>query len=403
MYETLRATHKKPELIQEHFRRFIKDNMESLTGVTHYNLVDEDGPYTGSRKVHNPKPGGYVYPVEHPVTMKTCVMPANGYRFPEERMKELQDRGKIIFGDDHTQIIQIKEYLKDFEGKLSSVIHLDSRAGANEIGRLLGNRKVFTNPKPYELLAYVFDFQLKQDDLLLDFFAGSCAAAQAVVDLNQRDGADRRFIMVQLPERLDEAAKEHKEGVGFCNEKGLPKNIAEISKARLRAVVKRYSRKKAVQGQVFNEMTINNAGFRVFKLDKSNFRQWQMLGVDATPETIAEQLELHIEHVDPEASEEDLLFEILLKAGFHPTEKVKNLIIMGISVFSVAENAILICLASTITKELIDAIAEYEPQQFICLDSAFGGNDQLKTNAVQTFAALNQGKEKATHILFRTV
>ncbi|CAM3392782.1 MULTISPECIES: site-specific DNA-methyltransferase [Cupriavidus] len=400
-YEELRPVYSSPGVIQEHFRRFIKDNSESLASITHYNLVDNDGVYTGSRKVHNPKPGGYVYRVEHPETGENCVLPANGYRFPEERMKELIQQKKIIFGDDHTQIVQIKEYLKDFEEKLSSVIHLDSRAGANEIGRLLGNRKVFTNPKPYELLAYIFDFQLDNGDILLDFFAGSCASAQAVMDLNARDGAKRKFIMVQLPERLDASVKEHKEGLSFCRDNGLPENIAEISKSRLRRALDRYSGEDARQA----ELTSSDAdlGFRVFKLDKSNFRRWQQIGANATVDQIAEQLELHVEHVDPSASQEALLFEILLKAGFRPTAKVETVEMADLPLYSVASGALLICLAHRITKELIDAVAAAEPMHFFCLDSAFGGNDQLKANAVQTFAARNQGREKASQIVFRTV
>ncbi len=401
-YDALRAIHSDSAIIQEHFRKFIKDNAESLTSLTHYNLVDADGPYTGSRKVHNPKPGGYEYDLEHPRTGEICVMPANGYRFPEERMKELIGFGKIIFGDDHTQIVQVKEYLKDYEEKLSSVIHLDSRAGANEIGRLLGNRKVFTNPKPYELLAYLFDFQLGDGDILLDFFAGSCASAQAVMDLNSRDGANRRYVMVQLPEQLDPAVKEHKEGLAFCRSKGIPENIAEISKSRLYHASKRYSGSDRAQGEIL-EAAKNDFGFRVLKLDKSNFRQWQKLGAASTVEQVAEQLELHVEHIDPSASKEALLLEILLKAGFRPTDKATLVELSGTPAYSVSEGAVLICLEERVTKELIDAVAEAEPMHFFCLDSAFGGNDQLKANAVQTFAARNQGREKAAQIVFRTV
>ena len=77
--------------------------------------------------------------------------------------------------------------------------------------------------------------------------------------------------------------------------------------------------------------------------------------------------------------------------------------IAGIPVFSVADGALLVCLASEVTRELIDAVSEAEPMQFVCLDSAFGGNDQLKANAVQTFAARNQGRTKESKITFRTV
>ena len=97
------------------------------------------------------------------------------------------------------------------------------------------------------------------------------------------------------------------------------------------------------------------------------------------------------------------MYEILLKAGFMPTEKVEKLELAGKTVFSIADGALLICLEDEITRELIDAVAEAEPMQFICLDQGFKGNDQLKTNAVQTFAVRNQGRDKAGQIMFRTV
>ncbi len=114
-------------------------------------------------------------------------------------------------------------------------------------------------------------------------------------------------------------------------------------------------------------------------------------------------LPFFVENTDPAATQEDILFELLLKAGFMPTEKVSKLELAGKSAFSIAEGALFICLEDEITRELIDAVAEAEPMQFICLDCGFQNNDQLKANAVQTFATRNQGCEKAEQIVFRTV
>ncbi|MFZ3131766.1 MAG: hypothetical protein WA125_11850, partial [Desulfosporosinus sp.] len=144
-------------------------------------------------------------------------------------------------------------------------------------------------------------------------------------------------------------------------------------------------------------------GFRVLKLNQSNFKQWRELPPTTPPEKIIEQLELHIDHISHTATQEDLLFEILLKAGFRPKEKAELKEFAGKNVFSIADGALLICLEDIVTKELIDAVSATEPMQFICLDAAFGGNDQLKANAVQTFAARNMQKEKHNQIVFRTV
>ena len=155
--------------------------------------------------------------------------------------------------------------------------------------------------------------------------------------------------------------------------------------------------------ELAEELPDLDLGFKVFKLDKSNFKVWDGSDPNASEEKISEQLEMFVNHIDPKASQEDILYELLLKAGFMPTEKVEKIELAGKTVFSVAEGALLICLENEITRELIDAVAEAEPTQFICLDRGFQCNDQLKANAVQTFAARNQAKDSAEQIVFRTV
>lgn len=122
---------------------------------------------------------------------------------------------------------------------------------------------------------------------------------------------------------------------------------------------------------------------------------------DADPETLAQQLELHVDHLDTEGTADDIVYEILLKAGFRLSTKIETIKLAGSDVFSIEQGALLICLAKEITPELIDAIAEANPLQVICLDEAFKGNDQLKVNAVQTFRARAQAEE--SEIVFKTV
>ena len=110
---------------------------------------------------------------------------------------------------------------------------------------------------------------------------------------------------------------------------------------------------------------------------------------------------MHVEHLSSSSSSTDILFELLLKAGFPLTTKVKVLEIAGKQVFSVQEDALLICLETQISPEVIDALADANPIQVICLDEGFKGNDQLKANAVQTFKARAQAEE--SEIVFRTV
>ena len=121
-------------------------------------------------------------------------------------------------------------------------------------------------------------------------------------------------------------------------------------------------------------------GFKVFKLDRSNFKIWDG---DVEKKPIEDQLQLNIHRIDPNSSEEDLLYEILLKSGFQPTVSVTKISLAGKNVFSIADDALLICLEKELTKEIIKAVAEKQPIRAVFLDDGFKGNDQLKTNAVQ--------------------
>jgi len=327
-----------------------------------------------------------------------------GYRFPEETMKKLLEEGKILFGNDESKIIELKVYASEYQEKLASVLDIDGRLGAYDIKNLFPEmRKAFTNPKPVRLLEHFVPFIIKNsEDIIIDFFSGSCTTAQAVIDLNKKDGGKRKFIMVQLPEPCDEKSDAFKAGY---------KNIADIGKERIRRVIKKIEKEQTAKAKKAKEKLPGMAedipdldlGFKVLKLDKSNFKIWDGSKPNASEEEIAKQLEMFVEHIDSKASQEDILYELLLKAGHLPTEKIKEIKMADKTVYSISEGSLLICLEDEITPGLINAVAESGPLQFICLDRSFRGNDQLKANAVQTFAALNQNREKAEQIIFRTV
>jgi adenine-specific DNA-methyltransferase len=285
-----------------------------------------------------------------------------------------------------------EHYIKPGDGKLASDLWMDIKPnGGSQLTKIMG-RKYFDTPKSVDLLSRVIDFFCVEYDIILDFFAGSATTAHAVLDLN-KDGGNRKFILVQLPEPCAPESEAFKAGY---------KTIADIGKERIRRVINKLNTEEE------GKLDLDNAGkqdrgFKVLKLDKSNFRQWQKLDPSASTEQILEQLSLHIDHIDAKATPEALLYEILLKAGFSLTGNIETKTISGKALFSVSDGALLLCLEESVTKELIDAVIDLNPQQFLCLDSAFHGNDQLKANAVQTFNAHNMQKEKHNQILFKTV
>lgn len=167
--------------------------------------------------------------------------------------------------------------------------------------------KLFDFPKPISLVSHLVKISNSADrDIILDFFAGSGTTAHAVMALNAEDGGNRKFVCVQLPEPTDPDSEAAKSGYA---------TIADISKERIRRAAAKLTEKDG------NEKG-DDRGFRVLKLRPSNFKRWKELPPDSAEDQIAIQLELHADHVDPSASEDDLLSEILLKAGIPPTEKI---------------------------------------------------------------------------------
>ena len=202
-WERLRASCSGLAEVQARFRKFVRDNREALSPLTHYDRIDEEGPYTGGRRVHNPGKEGYRYDVIHPKTGKSCVQPARGYRFPQETMQKLIESDKVIFGTDETQIIQIKEYLRDYDGGLKGLVELDSRVGANALESLFGSREVFKNPKPAELLSNLLSFVTDTSRHVLDFLAGSGTTGHAVINLNREDEGQRKYFLVEMGHHFD--------------------------------------------------------------------------------------------------------------------------------------------------------------------------------------------------------
>ncbi len=331
------------------------------------------------------------------------IKPRKQWVWEEKRLlKAIQDN-EIVFKKKKNgeYSVRAKVYLKNELGivrkgkPISSLNGPFNQEGTEEVAGLLGE-DIFSFPKPKKLLRYLISFVLNntedKDGIYLDFFAGSATTAHAVLDLN-KDGGNRKFILVQLPEPCAPDSEAFKAGY---------KTIPDIGKERIRRVIKKFNTEEEGKLDLDNAAK-QDRGFKVLKLDKSNFRQWQKLEPSASTEQILDQLTLHIDHIDHKATQEELLYEILLKAGFALTDKIEPKTITGKELFSVSDGALLLCLEESVTKELIDAVIDLNPQQFLCLDSAFHGNDQLKANTVQTFNAHNMQKEKHNQILFKTV
>ena len=370
-----------------------------IANSKHYSWMDESGVYFPDN-ISGPNFGQYVYDVPHPETGKTCKPPASGWRYPEETIKQRIKDGLVHFGKDHTTVPCNKTYLKNTERQsVTSVKFRDGRAASNRLRDLFG-QKVFTNPKDEQLLKELFKaMNVGNDDIVLDFFAGSASTAHAVFKLNKEAGSRVRTVLVQLPENLNDmlssatsgAKKVVQNAINYLSSKKRKLTISEIAMERLRLCGTAYA-----QTHDLLDKTQVDVGFRTFSLQQTNFALWKGL-----PDDLEAQIDLHVQNVEAGAISEDIVYELLLKSGFPLTTKVEAKTLAGKTVYSIEDGALLICLDKEITSEVINALADADPLQVICLDEGFKGNDQLKTNAVQTFSARAASRE--TEIVFRTV
>lgn len=373
-------------VLQEKYSEWFRENKNQLWPLENYKFIDKNGVYSGERGVHNPGKEGYRYDIIHPETLKPCKEPLMGYRFPEETMNKMIDEGRIIFGKDEDKLVEIKVYAKDYMQKLSSVINLDGRAGANELRELFPEtEKVFSNPKPIELLKELISFSSNEDDIILDFFAGSGTTAHSILSLNEEKNVDRKFILVQLPEHLDKKNENQKKAYEFCKKLNKPENLAELTKERVRRAICQISNEIETKKSTLDLYDKSNKkldlGYKALKLDESNFSLWD--GEKAIdPENLEKQLRLYAEHVKHDRSQFDILYEILLKTGFQLTVKIDEQKLGKLKIFNVDDGDLVVCLDDKLTEAGLRAVIKTNPRQVICLDSAFQHNDQLKTNTV---------------------
>jgi adenine-specific DNA-methyltransferase len=368
------------QILQEAYSSWFSKAKSQLWPLDGYKFIDRGGIYAGIRGVHNPGKEGYRYDVLHPVTGKACTPPLMGYRFPKDTMDRLLAESRIIFGEDHTKLIELKAYVQDFQDKLSSVIEIDGRSGAYDLRDLFPEyRTAFDNPKPVRLLEKLISFAMPNPEgIFLDFFAGSGSSCHALMAMNAADGGQRRYIAVQLPELCKEGSDPAKAGIRY---------ISEITKARLvragEALRKRLSDQQALVGNVEFD-----SGLRVLKIDTSN-----MLDIFYMPDAVAQtDLLGQVDNIRSDRSAEDLLFQVLVDWGLDLALPIAEEMIESKQVFFVDQNALAACFDTGVTDEMVKAIAQRKPLRAVFRDSSYG-TDSVKINVEQIFKLLSPETE----------
>lgn len=349
--------------------------------LARFTNVDERGPFRTDGDPSWPGGGGPRYDVIHPVTGQVCKVPGRGWVWPTfVRMKQEIDAGNIVFGTDHTTIPSVRRnlFVKD-QQVMRSVLFSYAQKASQDFAALFDGKAVFQNPKSYRDLQKLVSYFTEPGDLILDFFAGSGTTGHGVMlaDAEEIGKKSRRFILVQIPETLNINDKDQQLAAEFCTIHGKPLNLAEVTKERLR--------RSAIAVKAECSLFQGDTGFRVFKLDSSNIRAWNPNPADL-PGTLLE----YVEHIENGRSDEDVLYETLIKLGLDLCVSVEKRTIATMKVHSIGGGALIACLDEQIkvadAEPLALGIASWREEQgtagettAVFRDSAFE-NDVAKSN-----------------------
>lgn len=305
--------------------------------------------------------------------------------------------GKKVFDTKGQEIVEFffkengKLYSKKnvaFESPKSILSDIpDTQTARIQIAELLGNQDIFSYPKPSSLIERFVRLTTEPGDIILDFFAGSASTAQAVFDTDALSSSGRRFILVQIPEPLEDGNVDHKAAIEFCNTIKKPKNIAEISKERIRRAGKKIKQENI--RKLSSEMM--DVGFRVLKIDSSNMKD-----VFYAPDAVSQDLlSDQVNNIRDDRTSEDLLFQVLLDWGVDLALPIAQETIAGKTVYFVDGNALAACFEEGVSEEFVKLLAKRVPLRAVFRDAGFA-NDSVKINVEQIFKLISPTTEVRT-------
>ncbi len=288
--------------------------------------------------VKNPHTGEVVFPRDG-----TC------WRHSQEEMQRLQADGRLYWGVNGTATTPMRKlFLSEAKPGMTTPSILPdmplNQHAARELEVLFEQKSVFDTPKPTELLKLLAHLGSGPDDLCMDFFAGSGSFGEAIMQLNASDGGHRRFVLVQLPEPIEDSS-EKRIARDYCSSLGRPAVLSELTKERLRRAGKRI--------QAEGQLASPDVGFRSFTLDKSNIAVWS-----PRPDGLAETLFAHQEHIVEGRTEQDILFELLIKLGLDLCVPMETKGIAGKAVHAIAGGVLIACLDPQVQASSVEALAQ---------------------------------------------
>lgn len=375
-------------IINQKFREWISRNDKLTVGEKAYNKIDKYGNVYREVSMAWPNkqnaPEDYKKPLIHPITGLECKIPSRGWRYPSNTMKKLLEKDMILFGNDENTIPNRKYLLSEnMYENISSLLYF----GGSDTELLAALDIPFDTPKVTSIVSEHIQSFTNENDIILDFFSGSATTAHAVMDLNAEDGGNRKYIMVQLPEPTDEKSEAYKAGY---------ENVSEIGKERIRRagdkikeeLEEKYNNADEKERQNMKKPEDLDIGFKVFKLDSSNIKEWNPGKYEDIQMAIEDSLNPYVEG----RTEEDIIYEMMLKMGVNLTYPIEEHKVNGKTIYSIGFGSLMICLSKdidlTVAQKMIELKKEYDPEiwRVIFRDDGFN-SDMDKTNVKETLKA----------------
>lgn len=371
---------------EELIRKYYKDNNLKDDNISNYNKVDEKGLFRIG-PIDDPQSGGSRDIRYNPVTGEALKTPNRGWGCSIETWKEWVKNGEILFPEDNTKLCSRKVYIED--GKLDllrAYFKIQTRKDTDMLKNLFG-KKVFSFPKPLELIKTFVDSSTESSDIVMDFFSGSGTTAHAVMQLNVdrllKGGKQVKYILVQIPEDLYKnlsVASGNREkqicqnAIDFCVENNMEVVLTSIGKERIRRAGKKIKEENP-------SITNLDVGFRVLKLDSSNMKDVYYKPSDYSQGFLG-QLE---DNIKADRTPLDLLFQVMLDLGKPLSAKIEEREIAGKRVFVVDDNDLVACFDSNVTEDVVKTIAQLKPLYAVFRDSGLS-SDSVGANFDQIFA-----------------
>lgn len=337
---------------------------------------DPRGPWKPGDCVGNGVRSRGYYNVTSPKTGKIFNVPyRKHWVYAPENMKKMIEENKIWFGRDGNSFPAVKQYLSEVSGRRPSSLLLYEDYGHTDMAKkdviklFPDFEKVpFDTPKPVKLIKMLSMIGSNEDDIIVDFFSGSSTTAQSIMELNAESGSNRKFILVQIQELIEDNKDATKKGLS---------TIAEIGKERIRRAGKKIKEESPLTTQDLD------TGFRVFRVDSSNYEE-----VEHTPkEWNQDQLDLFLNNIKSDRTDLDLLFGCMLDWGVQLSLPMTTEEVDGKMIYTVNEGDLVACFADKVTDNVVRAMAEKQPLRVIFRDSCFD-RDADKINIYETFKQL---------------